>query len=189
MTSPDHVETRREAVAVFQTANSLRAALRSLKRVGFDRARVTLVADQVVAQEKLGPAMPKAVDVAEPLVDPRARYILERHGSDHFAALLGAGIGYVGAAVAAIGAVSGNHFIVVPALLGTLLCGAAAVAFTSASGRMANPALDLLARRFRRGEFLLWVQIELPEQEAKALKVLSKNSVQDVQVFDIPEAA
>jgi hypothetical protein len=189
MTSPDHVETKREAVAVYQTANSLRAALRSLKRVGFDRARVTLVADQVLAEQKLGPALPKAVDVAEPLVDPRARYILERHGSDHFAALLGAGIGYVGAAVAAIGAVSGNHFIVVPALLGTLLCGAAAVALTAASGRLSNPALDLLARRFRRGEFLLWVQIDTPEQEAKALKVLSKNSVQDVQVFDVPEAA
>lgn len=189
MTSPAHVDTKREAVAVYQTANSLRAALRSLKRIGFDRARVTLVADQVVAEEKLGPSLPKTVDVAEPLVDPRARYILERHGSDHFAALLGAGIGYVGAAVAAIGAVSGNHFIVVPALLGTLLCGAAAVAFTAANGRYANPAIDVLARRFRRGEFLLWVQIESPEQEARALKVLSRNSVQDVQVFDIPEAA
>ncbi|MGE5146952.1 MAG: hypothetical protein ACM3N5_09395 [Candidatus Eiseniibacteriota bacterium] len=189
MTSPDHVETRREAVAVYQTANSLRAALRSLKRVGFDRARVTLVADEVVAHEKLGPNSAKTVDVAQPLVDPRARFILERHGSDHFAALLGAGIAYVGAAIAAIGAVSGNHYIVVPALIGTLLCGAAAIAMTAASGRLSNPALDLLAKRFRRGEFLLWVQIESPEQEAKALKVLSKSSVQDVQVFDIPEAA
>ena len=123
------------------------------------------------------------------LVDPRARYILERHGSDHFAALLGAGIGYIGAAVAAIGAVSGNHFIVVPALLGTLLCGAAAIALTSLGTRLDNPALDLLARRFRRGEFLLWVQIDSPEQEARALKVLSRNSVQDVQVLDIPAAA
>jgi len=189
MTSPDQVETTREAVAVYQTAASLRAALRGLKRVGFDRARVTLVADEVVAQEKLGPTVPKTVDVAEPLVDPRARYILERHGSDHFAALLGAGIGYVGAAVAAIGAVSGNHFIVVPALLGTLLCGAAAIALTSLSSRYANPALDLLARRFRRGEFLLWVQVESPEQEARALKVLSRNAVQDVQVLDVPVAA
>jgi hypothetical protein len=187
MTSPDQVETKREAVAVYQTANSLRAALRSLKRVGFDQARVTLIADQIIAEQKLGAA--KTVDVAEPLADPRARFVLERHGSDHFAALLGAGIGYMGAAVAAIGAVSGNHFIVVPALLGTLLCGAAAVAITAASGRLSNPALDLLARRFRRGEFLLWVQIDSPEQEAKALRVLSKNSLQDVQVFDIPEAA
>jgi hypothetical protein len=187
MTSPDHVETRREAVAVYHTANSLRAALRSLKRIGFDSARVTLVADPVIAQEKLGAT--KAVEIAEPLVDPRARYILEQHGSDHFAALLGVGIGYIGAAVAAIAAVSGNHFLVVPALLGTLLCGAAAIALTSLSGRYSNPVVDMLARRFRHGEFLLWVQIDSPEQEAKALKVLARNAVQDVQVVDMPVAA
>ena len=103
MTDVGETESRTEAVGVFEDAASLQAAIDDLLTAGFDRAELSLLADEATVERKLGHAYAKPAELEDDPQVPRTAYVSTEARGDAQGGLIGALV-YVGA-VAAAGAV------------------------------------------------------------------------------------
>jgi len=179
-----NTNTVREAVAVFETAESLEEAIDELLSSGFDRAELSLLASEATVAGKLGYLYTK-VDYAEddPEV-PRTAFVSSGSVGDAEGAIIG-GLLYVGAVAAAVAVVASG---------GTLMTAIAAAAAAGGSGGLIGTALaalighdhaEYLQKQLEHGGLLLWVRTRDAAHERRATDILSKHSAHDVHVHDI----
>ena len=123
MTNEAATEFSREAVGVFETADSLQAAIDELLSSGFNRAEISLLAGEEAVQEKLGHIYENAAAAEDDLDAPRAAYVSPESVGDAEGGVIGI-LTYIPATLAA-GAIVASG--------GTIAAAAAATAIASAS--------------------------------------------------------
>jgi len=177
----------REAVGVFDDAETLQAAADELMSSGFDRAYLSLLAGDAAVAEKIGHLYERIESAEDDPDSPRTAYISVDALGDAEGAVIGSLL-FV-PAVAAIGAVVASG--------GTL---AAAIAAAAAGGGAGGLLGSLLARfidrrhadqiqsHIERGGLLLWVRTPNREMEQRAVEILRRHSAHDVHVHALPAA-
>lgn len=177
----------REAVAVFDTAAELENAVEDLQSSGFNRAEISLLAEEAAVEGKLGHRYKKVQDLEDDPDAPRTAFVSTETMGDAEGGLIGV-LMYVGA-MAAAGAVVATG--------GTLAATLGAVSVAGASGGLIGTILagvldghhaKNLQDQLTHGGLLLWVRTRDAEHEARAVEILSRHSAHDVHVHSIPIA-
>lgn len=185
MNNTPSAATSSEAVAVFENAETLQAAIDELLSSGFDRAELSLLAGENAVEQKLGHAYRKVEELEDDGSIPRAAYVSTESIGDAEGGLVG-GLMYVGATVAA-GAVVATG--------GTLAAVIAAAALAGGAGALIGSVLAKLvgdhhAHRIQEqldhGGLLLWVRTRDETHERRATEILSKHSAHDVHIHALP---
>jgi len=174
-------KTLTEAVAVFDDFGSLEAAIDELQSSGFNRAELSLLANQDVVEEKLGHLYDKVSELEDDPEAPRTAYIPAETIGDAEGAVLGVFIYVAGGVVAAVAAGSG----------GTLAGVIAATAMAGGAGGLIGSVFakfvgDHHSRRIQEqldhGGLLLWVRTHDELHEKKAVGILKRYSGRDVHL-------
>lgn len=187
MTSANETTAVREAVAVFDDADSLEAAANELMSSGFDRSKLSLIASHKAVEAKLGHMYSRVEDVEDdPNTPTRAFVGAETYGN--------AKVGLAGAliyvpAVTAAGAVVASGGILAAVIGATAVAGGAGAMIGGLlSHFLAAHHAEYLQEQIDRGGLLLWVRTETPEKEQKATQILKKHSAHDVHVHGLPDS-
>jgi hypothetical protein len=181
---PGESETRTEAVAVFNDAETLEAAVDELLSHGFNRAGISLMASESAVEGKLGHRYKKVEEVEDDESVPRTAYVSTESRGDAEGGLIGA-LMYVGALAAAGATVASGGS------LGAAIAGAAAMGGTGGLiGAVLAKFVDdqhamTLGEHLDRGGLLLWVRTRDGEQERKAQDILSRHSAHDVHLHQL----
>lgn len=171
----------REAVAVFDSADSLEGAIDALLRNGFDRSELSLLASEDVVKDKLGHAYTRVEDLEDDPSAPTAAYISTGSISEAEGALIGAPM-YVAAATAAgvTTAVGGPLAAIITA--GAVAAGAGAAIGGVLASMVGQHHANYLQKQLDHGGLLLWVRTFTEADERKATDILTKHSGRDVHV-------
>jgi len=173
-----------EAVAVFDNAKALEAAIDELQLSGFHRSELSLLASEKAIEDKLGHLYYKVGELEDDSEIPRAAYVAKESVGSAEGVLIG-GLMYVGAGLAA-GAVVASG--------GTLAAVITAAAQAGGVGGLVGAVLasvvsDEHARRIEEqlnhGGLLLWVRTRDKTREKKAVEILEKHSGQDVHLHEL----
>ena len=179
-------ETRTEAVAVFDDAERLQAAIDDLLNHGFDQAEISLLASDKAVESKLGHLYERVHQLEDAEDAPRKEYVSTAARGDAQGGLIG-GLMYVGA-LAAAGAVFASG-----GTLGVALAGAAAAggAGGAAGAVLAKFIGDRHAKELQtqldHGGLLLWVRTRAPELEIRAQQILRNHCGRDVHLHEMPD--
>ena len=185
MATDTSTDTLREAVGVFDDAESLQAAADELMSSGFDRACLSLVAGQTTVEEKLGHMYRKVEDIEDDPSVPRTAYTTVESLGDAEGAAIGALLFIP--AVCAAGAIVASG--------GALAAAVGAAALAGGSGALVGGIFaswlekhhaDYLVGQLDRGGILLWVRTFDEGHEKRATEILSKHSARDVHVHELP---
>jgi len=179
--------TVREAVAVFETAEDLERAIDDLQSSGFNRAEISLLADERTIEKKLGHKYEKVSELEDDPDAPRTAYVSTESVGDAEGGLIG-GLTYIGA-VAAAGAVVAGGGAFAATLAAAALTGSAS-GFIGAilAGMVGEHHADYLRKQLEKGGLLLWIRTRDTDHEKQAVDVLSRHSAQDVHVHSVPVA-
>ena len=157
----------REAVGVFQDAETMEGAIEELEESGFDRAEISLLASDDAVRKKLGHRFYDARSLEDDPAVPRKAFISTAAIGDAEGALVG-GLMYAGALAAAGVTVASGGLIggVVESIVGE---------------RQAREIED----EIKRGGLLVWVRTPNENDEKRAVEVLKRNGAADVHVHTI----
>ena len=181
-----HMAEVREAVGVFDNAESLEAAIDELQSSGFDRAEISVLAGVDTVEKKLGHRYKKVAELEDDAEVPTTAFVSTEAIGDAEGALIGA--------LLFIGAVSMAGAVVASG--GALAAAYTAAAIGGATGGMAGIGLssflerhhaEYLQQQLDRGGLLLWVRTRDAAHEDRAKKILSKHTAHDVHVHGLPD--
>ena len=177
--------TIREAVGVFTERDAFQAAVDDLLMAGFDRADISLLAAEAAVFETPRTGRRDIAGLEDDPQTPRGNYVSPESVGDAEGALIG-GLLYVGAVVAAVPIVAAG---------GELAAAVIASAIGGGTGGLIGGVLakfvgDSRARRLQdqleQGGLLLWVRTWTPEQERRALDILTRHGARDAHVHALP---
>lgn len=170
-----------EAVGVFDSFETLQAAIYDLRMSGFSRGDISLLGDKKAMEEKLGSAYWHASELEDNPEAPRAAFVSEEAMGEFEGAIAG-GFFFLGSAIA------------MTAMLTPLSTLASSIAAIAIGGGPAGVLGILLARRadqhhrayytdqIKKGGILLWVRTADKAKEELAVKILKGHSGRDVHV-------
>jgi hypothetical protein len=173
----------REAVAVFDEAEALQAAIDELLSSGFHRSQLSMLASEVHVRSKLGDQYRKAEELQDRAGVPRAAYISTEAIGDGQGALIGS-LAYVGAGMlmGPVAAVGGTLAAIASAA--AVGGGAGAVIGTFLAKVLGAQHAQRTEEQLARGGLLLWVRILETEEEERALRILRKHAGHNVHLHD-----
>jgi transcription elongation GreA/GreB family factor len=173
----------REAVAVFDTAETLQSAIDQVLSSGFHRVQPSLLAGEAEVVAKLGHKYRRSSELADEASVPRAAYVSTEAIGDAEGAVIGA-LMYVGAGVlmGPVAAAGGT----IAAILGAaaLGSGAGGVIGTVLARLLGDWHARRIAEQLDRGGLLLWVRPWDAGQENVAVQILERNAGRDVHVHE-----
>ncbi len=179
--------TIREAVAVLETADELERAIEDLQSSGFDRAEISLLADERTVEEKLGHRYRRASELEDDPNAPRTVYISTESVGDAEGGLIG-GLMYVGAITAAGVVVAGGGALAATLAAAALAGGAGGVVGSILAGMVGEHHADYLSKQLQKAGLLLWVRTRDADHEKRAVDILSRHSAHDIHVHSVPVA-
>jgi hypothetical protein len=178
----------REAVAVFDSAETMQTAIDDLLDSGFDRAELSLLASEEAVEKKLGHLYRRVESLEDDPDTPRTMYVSPESIGDAEGALIGGPL-YIAAGVAA-GAVIFAGGPILAAVAGAAAAGgAAAFAGTVLARMLGRHHADYLHDQIEHGGLLLWVHLRDAEREKRAVDILSRHSGRDVHVHALDQRA
>ena len=184
--SPGNIAQVREAVGVFDSADTLEAAIDELEISGFDRADLSLLASAEAVEAKLGHRYEKVSDLEDDPVVPTTAYVSRNAVAEAEGALVGSLI-YLGAVplVGAIVASGGTAAAaILAAVIGSSVGGMAGLGLSSFVGLHHE---NYLQKQLDAGGLLLWVRTRDAAHEARATEILGRHSAHDVHVHGLPD--
>lgn len=165
----------REAVAVFEDADSLEAAVVALESHGFDRAAFSVLADEATVEEKLGHRYRSVREMEDEPAAPRETFFTHVSRAE---AEYGLPLGLAAVAGLALAGVGG--------LLPLLVAVGGGAALGSVLGqKLHQHHAQRMREQMARGGLLLWVNVRNEEEEKAALEILGQHSAHDLHVHDI----
>ncbi|GAB4141157.1 MAG: hypothetical protein Tsb0016_08660 [Sphingomonadales bacterium] len=175
----------REAVAVFKDSDALQAAIDDLLSHGFDRADLSLLADERVVEEKLHRHFIRARELEDDPKAPRVAFVSPEAIGDAQGALIGTPM-YIaaGTAAGAMTAVGGPLAAVIAATIAA--SGAGALLGGVLATLLGKHHSHYLEEQLAHGGLLLWVRTWDTGDEQRATDILKKHAGGDVHVHDIP---
>jgi hypothetical protein len=174
--------SEREAVAVFDNVSELDAAVEELRRAGFRRSDISLLATEHAVQKKLGHRYERVEELEDEPEAPRVTYRTPAALGESEDILIGS-LTYLPAVVAA-GTVVASAGIVAAAVTGTALAGA--LIGTVLAHWLGKQHAEHLQEQLERGGLLLWVRTPDEAAERRALTILTRHSAHDVHVHQLP---
>lgn len=181
MTDPMRQRNMPEAVAVFDDADSLYAAIDELQMAGFNRSEISVLADEAAVEAKLHDRLWRADALEDNPDAPRAAYISEESIGAAEGALLSGPL-YV-AAVAAAAALTTAAGPITAAIVGaTVAGGGGAVLGAALARRVGRHHAEYLKTQIAHGGLLLWVRTPDKTREETALEILRRCSGRDAHV-------
>jgi outer membrane lipoprotein SlyB len=178
--------TVREAVGVFHDEKSLQAAVDELLIAGFDRSKLSLLADQHAVEQKLGHLYEKVSDLEEdPMVPSRAFAGIDSR-TEAKGAMIG-GFAYVGAIASAGLVVASEGTLIATAIWAAVAGGAGGLIGAALSRYMDRRHAFYVQQQIDRGGILLWVRTDDGGRERRASDILKRHSAADVHIFELPD--
>ncbi|MGH6944501.1 MAG: hypothetical protein ACREH6_09810 [Geminicoccaceae bacterium] len=174
--------TIHEAVAVFDDVSALDAAVLELRKAGFKRGDISLLASEDAVERKLGHRYERVEDLEDEPDAPRVAY-RTRDSIGESEDLIVGSLTYL-PTVAAAGTVVASSGVVAAAITGTALAGA--LIGTVLAHWMNRNHAEWLQQQLDRGGLLLWVRTADAEAEQRALGILRKHSAHDVHIHRLP---
>lgn len=183
---PEHYIDVPEAVGVFDSSETLQAAMYDLLIAGFSRHDISLLASEKAIEEKLGNAFWRAEELEDNPEAPRASFVSQE--------AMGESEGYIIGGFLFLGS-----YIAMAAMLSPLSTLAASIAAVAIGGAPAAAIGTLLAHRIgkqhreyyenqiRHGGMLLWVRTPTKKKEELATRIMRGHSGRDVHVHDWSE--
>jgi hypothetical protein len=167
--------TYREAVAVFDSADALDAAVFALETHGFDRAAFSLLASEEAVEQKLGHRYQLVKEVEDDPAAPRDTFYsrVSRLEATYLPAPALAAIGglmFAGATVALPAVIAAGGGFLLGAALG---------------GLIHQHHAARVKEQLERGGLVLWVGVRDAAQEEKALQILREHSAHDVHAHEV----
>jgi hypothetical protein len=172
----------REAVAVFDRVPELDAAVEDLRKAGFARGDISLLATEEAVQKKLGHRYERVEELEDEPAAPRVAYKSPTALGETDDVLIGS-LTYLPAVVAA-GTVVASAGIVAAAVTGTALAGA--LIGTVLARWIDKHHAEHLQEQLDRGGLLLWVRTPDGAAERQALEILTRHSAHDVHIHELP---
>jgi hypothetical protein len=171
----------REAVAVFDTAQTLQNAIDELLSSGFHRAELSLLASEADVVSKLGHKYRKSSELADDPSVPRAAYVSTEAIGDGQGAIIGA-LFYVGAGllIGPVAAIGGTLIEMIGAA--ALGGGAGGLVGTWLAKVLGDQRAKRLQEQLDHGGLLLWVRTWDVDEENRAVQILERHSGRDVHV-------
>ena len=170
-----------EAVGVFDTVESLQAAVYDLRTAGFSRHDISLLGSKQAMIEKLGSAYWYAKDLEDTAQAPRAAFVSEEAIGELEGAIAG-GFFFIGSYIAMAAMLAPVSTLVASVAAIAIGGGPAAVIGTLLARRVGQHHKAYYANQIRQGGILLWVRTNDPEKERLAVHILQGHSGRDVHV-------
>ncbi len=176
----------REAVAVFKSASDLQAGIDDLLSNGFNRAELSLLANEDAVNKELGHAYQKASELEDDPAAPRVAYVSTETIGDAEGALIGTPL-YIAAFAAAVAiVVSGGSLAA--AIAGATVAGGAGAAIGTVLARLVGKQhAERIEDQLAHGGLLLWVRTWNAADEQRAREILEKHSGEDVHVHGLDD--
>lgn len=178
----------REAVGVFRDGESLQGAIDALLSAGFDRAEISLLADEAAVERSLGHAWRGVAELEDDEAVARASYQSLESLGDAQGGLIG-GLVYIGAMAGAGGALLLGASVAGIVIAAVLVAIAGGVAGLLIARRIGRRYARQLGTQLAHGGLLLWVRTRSPDLEVRAKRILSGCGAADVHVHDRREPA
>ncbi|MGH6922112.1 MAG: hypothetical protein ACREJ0_30960 [Geminicoccaceae bacterium] len=173
-----------EAVAVFHDVSTLDAAVEELRKAGFKRGDISLLASEEAVEKKLGHRYERVEELEDAPDVPRVAYRTRSSLGDTENVIVGS-LTYLPAVLAA-GTVVASAGIVAAAITGTAIAGA--LIGTVLARWLDEHHANYLSEQLEHGGLLLWVRTHNKEQEDAALRILLDHSGADVHLHQLPAA-
>jgi hypothetical protein len=174
--------TVNEAVAVFHDVSALDAAVDDLRKAGFRRGDISLLATEDAVERKLGHRYERIEELEDDPDAPRVVYKTRSSVGESEDLIIGS-MTYLPAVVAA-GTVVATAGVVAAAVTGTAIAGA--LIGTVLAHWLDRQQAEWLQEQLDHGGLLLWVRTPDAEAEQKAMAVLRRHSAHDVHIHRLP---
>lgn len=172
-----------EAVGVFDTFESLQAAVYDLMIAGFSRYDISLLGDEDAVTEKLGKHFWRSRDVEDDPEAPRAAFVSEEAMGELEGAIAG-GFFFIGSYIAMAALLTPASTLAASIAAIAIGGGPSAVLGTLLARRIDKHHRDYYADQIERGGILLWVRTWDKDRERLAKKILKGHSGRDVHIHD-----
>jgi hypothetical protein len=170
-----------EAVAVFDTAQTLQDALDELLSSSFHRADLSLLAREEDVASKLGHRYRKASELEDSPPVPRVAYVSTEAFGDSQGAVIGT-LMYVGAGLLMGSVAAAGGTLAAIAGAAALGGGAGGIAGTWLAKLLGDQRLKRIQEQLDHGGLLLWVRTRDADQGNRAVQILKRHSGRDVHV-------
>lgn len=176
----------REAVGLFETSEALQGAIDELLSSGFDRAEISLLGSEHAIEKTLGHPF-KRTELEDNPATPRGVYI----SPDAIGTAEGSLISLLayagGVATAGVIAIAGAPLTMI--VLGAGLVGGAGGLIGAGLAKLVGDrrAADINSH-LQAGGLLLWVRTWRPDDERRAVGILTKHSGRDVHVHSLADS-
>jgi hypothetical protein len=171
-----------EAVAVFHDVSALDAAVDELRKAGFRRGDISLLASEDAVEKKLGHRYERIEELEDDPDAPRVVYKTRASVGESEDLIIGS-MTYLPAVVAA-GTVVATAGVVAAAVTGTAIAGA--LIGTVLAHWLDRQQAEWLQEQLDHGGLLLWVRAPDAEAEQKAMTILRRHSAHDVHIHRLP---
>jgi hypothetical protein len=165
----------REAVAVFDDAQTLEEAVFALETHGFDRAAFSVLADEAAVERKLGHRYQRVAEMEDERSAPRETFFtrVSRLESEY-----GIPVGLASLGFLALGGTGGG--------VAALVAATGGAALGAALGRMLyRHHARRVEEQLARGGLLLWVNVRDAAEEKTAVETLKAHSAHDVHMHEV----
>ncbi|WP_417620850.1 hypothetical protein [Parasphingorhabdus sp.] len=180
-----NIPTIREAVGVFQSEDTLQAAVDDLLCHGFDQSELSLLAPLSAIEKELGHSFTSVKDLEDDAAVPTTAYVSTETIGDAEGSVFG-GLIYVGALSTLMAVVASGGAIgaaIIAAATGGIGGGAIGALLAKTIGQH---HADYIEDQLERGGLLLWVRTWNAADEQRAVEILADHSGSDVHVHDLP---
>jgi hypothetical protein len=185
MATRSKLESVCEVVGVFHEPDDLESAIDELLSSGFDRADLSLLANENAVATKLGGYYQPASELADDPAAPRSAFVSTAAIGDAEGALIG-GLAYVGATVA-VGAVVMSGGALAATIAAAVLAGGTGGLIGSVLAHwVGHHHAVYLGKQIENGGLLLWVRAWNPSDEARALEIIGKHAADKVHSRSAP---
>ena len=176
--------TIHEAVGIFFDKAHLEDALIDLRNAGFDKEEIGLLAGERAVEESLGDIYAQYNRASDSGASPEIAFVKKDSLGDTFRSLSG-GLVFTGASTA-----MGAAVISAGVFGGAVLAAAAGAAAVVGVGALAGAVIhkndaEYLEEQVDAGHLLLFVRVNTDDEEATALKILSRHEGFDARIIKV----
>jgi hypothetical protein len=185
---PDHTTYINipEAVGVFDSFETLQAAIYDLMMSGFSRYDISLLGGKEAMKEKLGKSYWQAKELEDNPDAPRAAFVSEEAIGELEGAVAG-GFFFLGSYIAMAAMLTPLSTLAASIAAIAIGGGPAAVVGAVLARRVGQHHKDYYADQIQQGGILLWVRTSDATKQDLAVKILKGHSGRDVHVHDWSE--
>ena len=175
----------REAVGIFNDAESMRLAIKELLAVGLHPEQLGLLASEEVVAKSLDDMYIRRNPEQDAPEAPAIAFV-ERDSIGEAGTSLGGGLFFIGTS-GVMGGVVASSAVFGGALVAAV-SGAVAVAVVGAlvASIIHQSDAEFLQQQVDEGRILLFARIDGPTRESEIRQILKRHSGRDVKVFEIP---